>query len=81
MTIAYSDRARRSLNQAPEQIRRAFFKQVRFLADNLNHPSLHAKKFDESQDLWQARVDRQWRFYFLIQGDTYYIVDVMPHPR
>lgn len=51
------------------------------LETNLQHPSLHAKKFDEATDLWQARGNRDWRFYFTIAGDTYRIEDVIPHPK
>jgi len=62
-------------------VQKAFFKQVKFLEQNLLHPSLHAKKYDESQDLWQARVNRAWRFYFVIQDETYIILRVIPHPK
>jgi plasmid maintenance system killer protein len=51
------------------------------LEQNLRHPSLRAKKYDERQDLWQARVNKDWRFYFLIRDDIYYIVDITPHPK
>lgn len=81
MNIDYSRRARKSLKDAPDQVRKAFFKQVKFLEQNLRHPSLRAKKYDESQDLWQARVNQDCRFYFLIQDDVYYIVDIIPHPK
>lgn len=46
----------------PPLIRKAFAKQLRFLLENRNHPSLHAKKYSESLDVWQARVTRDWRF-------------------
>lgn len=62
-------------------MRRAFEKQLRFLVSNLQHPSLHAKKYDESADLWQARVNKNWRFYFTIADDTYRIEDVIPHRK
>jgi mRNA interferase RelE/StbE len=65
----------------PEPVRRAFFKQVGLLANNLSHPSLHAKKYDESRDLWQARVSKGWRFYFHIVRGTYLIRDIVPHPK
>jgi mRNA-degrading endonuclease RelE of RelBE toxin-antitoxin system len=81
MQIVLSDRAVESLRDAPPNVRRAFEKQLRFLASNLQHPSLHAKKYDESADLWQARVNRDWRFYFTIAGDTYLIEDVISHPK
>jgi hypothetical protein len=39
------------------------------------------RNYDEAADLWQARVNREWRFYFTIAGDTYRIEDVIPHPK
>ena len=81
MKIQYSKQALEAIDDAPLAVRKAFFKQIIFLRHNLNHPSLHAKKFLESQDLWQARVNKNWRFYFTIAEDTYRIEDVIPHPK
>jgi mRNA interferase RelE/StbE len=81
MKSDYTKRARGSLDDLPASVRKAFFKQVRFLEQDLHHPSLRAKKYDESQDLWQARVNKDWRFYFKIEDDVYYIVDIIPHPK
>jgi mRNA-degrading endonuclease RelE of RelBE toxin-antitoxin system len=81
MKVAYVPGVLDSLEDAPADIRKAFFKQVRMLEQNLRYPSLQAKKFDESQDLWQARVTKDWRFYFVIRNDTYVIVRVIPHPK
>jgi hypothetical protein len=49
-----SDQAIAALREAPPNVRRAFEKQLRFLAADIQHPSLHAKKYGESRDLWQA---------------------------
>lgn len=81
MTWAHTRRSERDFRAAPLPIQKAFEKQARLLVTNLNHPSLHAKKYDEATDLWQARVNRDWRFYFLIQDDTYLIVTIIPHPK
>jgi len=81
MKIDYLPRAKEALEDAPPQIRKAFFKQVKFLEQNLHHPSLHAKKYDEAHDRWQARVNQDWRFYFNIVGDTYIIRDIIRHPK
>jgi mRNA-degrading endonuclease RelE of RelBE toxin-antitoxin system len=81
MKVVLSDRAIEAVKDAPLNVRRAFHKQLRFLVGNLHHPSLHAKKYDEAADLWQARVNRDWRFYFTITDDTYRIEDVIPHPK
>jgi len=42
---------------------------------------LNAKKYLEAEDLWQARVNQDWRFYFTIIGDTYRIENLIPHPK
>jgi mRNA-degrading endonuclease RelE of RelBE toxin-antitoxin system len=81
MKVHYSDQTDEIIETLPANVRKAFFKQVKFLEQNLRHPSLRAKKYDEANDLWQARVNKDWRFYFLIQDDVYYIVDIIPHPK
>ncbi len=81
MQIVLSQRAIDSYRDAPPSVRRAFDKQLRFLASNLMHPSLRAKKYDEAKGIWQARVTRDWRFYFNIKSDTYIIEDIIAHPK
>lgn len=81
MKIDYLPKALEAPEDAPAEVRRAFFKQVAYLEQDLRHPSLRAKKYDESKDRWQARVNRDWRFYFSIAGDTYVIRDIVPHPK
>ncbi|MGA3261639.1 MAG: hypothetical protein ABSE35_22385 [Bryobacteraceae bacterium] len=81
MTLAYTKSALESLSNLPKPIRKAFYKQVDFLVRDLQHPSLRAKKYDEASGRWQARVNRNWRFYFRIIGDRYVIEDVVPHPK
>jgi len=51
------------------------------LIENLHHPSLRAKKYDETKDIWQARVNRARRFYFTIRDETYIITRLIPHPK
>ena len=75
-----TERFLRSYRDAPPAVQKAFDKQSRLLLENLQHPSLHAKKYSEAEDLWQARVNRDWRFYFNIVGDTYIIRDIIKHP-
>ena len=81
MRVVLSHRAINALKNAPRNVQRAFEKQLGLLMTNLLHPSLHAKKYDEARDLWQARVNRDWRFYFFIEGDTYRVEHVIPHPK
>jgi hypothetical protein len=55
----------RNYSKAPQEVQRAFDKQSFFLLQNLHHPTLRAKKYDEAKSLWQARVNDSWRFYFV----------------
>ncbi len=77
----FSTRFTRSLKETPPQVQRAFYKQLRHLLHGIRHPSLYAKKYDETHGIWQARVDGGWRFYFTIGNDVYYLVDIIPHPK
>lgn len=81
MKIQRTERFLRSYRSAPAAVKKAFEKQVRYLAEDLRHPSLRAKKYDEKLNYWQARVNRDWRFYFQISGDTYILLDIMAHPK
>jgi mRNA-degrading endonuclease RelE of RelBE toxin-antitoxin system len=79
MNVLFTARFERSYGKAPAVIKRAFDKQLAFLLVNLRHPSLRAKKYDAER--WQARVTRDWRLYFRIEGETYILLDLMPHPK
>jgi plasmid maintenance system killer protein len=80
MKLFYTERFEQSSDEAPANVKRAFAQQAQFLAANLRHSSLKAKKYDVANDIWQARVNRDWRFHFQIQGDTCYL-DIIPHAK
>ena len=74
MKVSFTDRADKDYVALRPEVRKAFAKQLGFLLNQLGHPSLRAKKYDEANDIWQARVNRSWRFYFVIRGDEYVIL-------
>jgi mRNA-degrading endonuclease RelE of RelBE toxin-antitoxin system len=79
--LRFTNTADQDYAELTSAVRKAFAKQLRFLLANLRHPSLQAKKYSESLDIWQARVTRGWRFYFKIEGDEYIILSIIPHPK
>ena len=81
MKLRLSPHFLRSYAVAPPHMQRAFDKQALLLLQNLRHPSLRAKKYDEARGVWQARVTRDWRFYFTIEGDNYHLHEIKPHPK
>ena len=40
-----------------------------------------AKKYDETRNIWQARINGGWRLYFRIEGDIYFLEGAIPHPK
>jgi mRNA interferase RelE/StbE len=81
MRFHYSEHFLRSYDRAPRPVQRAFDKQAKLLLQNPRHPSLRTKKYDEARDIWQARVNREWRFYFTIEGYVYRLHEIKPHPK
>ena len=71
----------RQYEKLPQKIRAKFDKQVLYLDSNFRHPSLQAKKYGGSEDVFQARVDQFYRFYFKINGDCYIIFNIIHHPK
>jgi len=81
MKLQWTSHFARAYGKAPKAIQEAFDKQALLLLRSPRHPSLRAKKYDEGRGRWQARVTRDWRFYFLIRDDTYVLQDIIPHPK
>jgi mRNA-degrading endonuclease RelE of RelBE toxin-antitoxin system len=81
MIVCYTNRFERQYAQLSDTLKDKVDKLIEFLIDNLHYPSLRAKKYDEARGLWQARVDRRYRFYFQIEGDTCTLLSVVPHPK
>ena len=69
----------RAFKKFTKQIKTVFEKQLRFLVSDIRHPSLRAKKYDETRGIWQARVTNSVRFYFQIIDDKYRVLDIEKH--
>ncbi len=81
MRVHYTERFLKAYGSAPARIQRTFDKQAAYLVQDIRHSSLRAKKYDEANDIWQARVNQDWRFYFQIDRDMYVLLDIMKHPK
>ena len=81
MRIELSRRANKDYDRLSRQLQRQVDKQLDLLSENLRHPSLDAKKYGGTDNVWQGRVNRDYRFYFLITDDEYHIISIIPHPK
>ena len=81
MKFIFTEQGFRDYQSISIRLQTSVDKQIAFLLKNLRHPSLHAKKYNESQNIWQARITKSYRFYFRIEGDTYQIIAITPHSK
>ena len=80
MRLVFTARAEQDYDHLSPKLKAQADKQLDRLAHDLRYPSLHAKKYDERRDIWQARVSRDYRVFFLIEGDTYTLLAIKKHP-
>ena len=77
--IKFSSKAQKQLPKLPLAIINKLEKQVDFLIQDRQHPSLHTKKFQGSVDFWEARINYHYRFTFEIEEEVITILSVGPH--
>lgn len=81
MKVVFTEKFIRTYHSLPKEIQKKFEKQLTYLLKNFRHPSLRCKKYDEKRGIWQARLDRYYRFYFLINENTFILLEIKPHPE
>lgn len=81
MKVVYLGRFNKNFKNFSLEIQRKFEKQIIHLLRDIHHPSLRAKKYDESRGIWQARVDLNIRFYFLVKDNIYVLLDIRKHQK
>jgi mRNA-degrading endonuclease RelE of RelBE toxin-antitoxin system len=81
MSTEFPPRAAWDYRNLPHELRVLVREQLNLLRDNLRHPSLNARKYGGSGDIWQGRVNRDYRLYFEIAEGTYRIITILPHPK
>ena len=81
MKLSFTEKFIERYRSLPKEIQKKIDKQIDHLSQNLRYPSLRSKKYDEKRGVWQARVNRYYRFYFLIKDDTYILLEIKPHPK
>ena len=79
MRAEITDTCVKALVSAPPEIQKAFGKQLALLLKDHRHPSLQAKKFDNTR--WQARINDGWLIYYRPGDGICTLLDLMPHPK
>lgn len=81
MRVIRTKRFDQSYAQLPAEIQRQAIEQLLRLEADPHHPSLRTHKRRREVDVWQARVTRNYRIFFLMEGDTITLIDIGPHEK
>ncbi|MBF0319940.1 MAG: type II toxin-antitoxin system YoeB family toxin [Nitrospirae bacterium] len=81
MKLLFTAKALKDYESLTEKLQTLVDKQLDALLRDIRYPSLRAKKYNESQDIWQARINKEYRVYFCVKGDAYVIITICKHPK
>ena len=81
MRIRLTNDATKQYHKLPKHIKKKANKQFDYLVENFRHPSLNVKLYTGTENLWQARIDKSYRFYFYIVDPHYIVVALIQHPK
>lgn len=79
MNFVWSDKFKRNYKRVPQQIKKKFQKQLNFLVIDVRYPSLRTKKMKGRENVWEARVDRSYRFTFQKENSDIILRTIGPH--
>lgn len=70
MRFRRTKRFKNAFRTLPVPIQEKAIKALRLLAENPRHPSLQVKKIQGTENIWEARVDRKYRFTFQLENEN-----------
>lgn len=79
MKITRTDPFKKDFKKLPKEIRIKTEQSLRFLVENIHHPSLRARKMEGVRDIWEASVTMQYRITFEIRKDAYVLRRIGTH--
>jgi mRNA-degrading endonuclease RelE of RelBE toxin-antitoxin system len=79
--LIYTPSFDRAYANLPVSIQSKVDQQILRLCENPHHPSLHTHKRKDHSNLWQALMTRNYRLYFLLEGQSITLISVGPHEK
>ena len=79
MEILFTERFEQAYMSLSDAEKRSVRKALVLLGDNLRHPSLHVKKMEGRQKVWEARPSRRLRMTFEMVGEGIILRNVGGH--
>lgn len=73
------DTFKKDYRKLPKDIQDKVNKQLEFLLNSPDHPSLKLHPMQGTKSIWEGYVDHHYRFTFEIEGDFYVLRKVGTH--
>jgi hypothetical protein len=81
MRVALTEPFAANLIASPPEVQKPFGKQLTNLLRDLRHPLCERRSTRSVRDYGRPRINDDWRMYFTIEGDTYLLRAITPHPK
>ncbi|MDL1867763.1 hypothetical protein FBR06_11190 [Betaproteobacteria bacterium PRO4] len=79
MKVVYLRPFAKQYKKLPAIVREKFDRQLRRLVKDPKHPSLRARKMVNREEVWEARIDIQYRFTFQFDEDDIVLRSIGTH--
>jgi mRNA-degrading endonuclease RelE of RelBE toxin-antitoxin system len=79
MQIFFTKSFKKDYKKLPANIQKAVEKQLGWLLENPEHPSLKLKKMQDPRGIWEVRITRGYCFTFQIEEDEYIMRRLKTH--
>jgi len=81
MNFIWTTPFKKDFKKLPQKTKKKFEKQINFLISDMFYPSLHTKKMQGREDIWEARIDKFYRFTFQMEGENIILRRIGPHDK
>ena len=79
MRFIRTNNFKKEFKRLSSAVKREAEKSIRLLGENFRYPSLHAKKMEGTENIWEARITKNYRFTFSIENDAYILRRIGTH--
>lgn len=79
MRLERTNAFKRDYKNLPREVQETTDNKIRFLVEDIRHPSLRVKKIQKHKDVFEATVTRSYRILFKIVSGGYILLRVGTH--
>lgn len=77
--LRLTDKFKKKYSLLDSTLKKIIASKLKLLQNNFNHNSLYTKKIKGSENLWELRINCNFRAVFEIDGNTLILLNIGPH--